>query len=150
MKDMVNDSWTLVVQILVVKYQFVSFLHFVKYASIIISLILDIIVDHQNAHMIVWVSNYIKLLLVNRPWEFPKKITYCAYNVINYVMYIVSWVSSINFNLCAHYMALRNILTSCFTISLAMIQPRVESGSGDPDNLGYLWHFFGGSSGSHL
>ena len=50
---MVSDSWTLVVQILVVKYQFVSFLHFVKYASIIISLILDIIVDHQNAHMIV-------------------------------------------------------------------------------------------------
>ena len=27
---------------------------------------------------------------------------------------------------------------------------RVESGSDDPDNLGYLGHFFGGSSGSHL
>ena len=26
---------------------------------------------------------------------------------------------------------------------------RVESGSDDPDNLGYLGHFFGGSSGSH-
>ena len=27
---------------------------------------------------------------------------------------------------------------------------RVESGSDDPDNLGHLGHFFGGSSGSHL
>ena len=26
---------------------------------------------------------------------------------------------------------------------------RVESGSDDPDNLGPLGHFFGGSSGSH-
>ena len=26
---------------------------------------------------------------------------------------------------------------------------RVESGSDDPDNLGHLGHFFGGSSGSH-
>ena len=27
---------------------------------------------------------------------------------------------------------------------------RVESGSDDPDYLGHLGHFFGGSSGSHL
>ena len=26
---------------------------------------------------------------------------------------------------------------------------RVESGSGDPDNVGHLGHFFDGSSGSH-
>ena len=26
---------------------------------------------------------------------------------------------------------------------------RAESGSDDPDNLGHLGHFFGGSSGSH-
>ena len=27
---------------------------------------------------------------------------------------------------------------------------RVESGSDDPDNMGHLGHFFGGSSGSYL
>ena len=30
------------------------------------------------------------------------------------------------------------------------VATRVESGSGDSDNLGYSDHFFGGSSGSHL
>ena len=30
-----------------------------------------------------------------------------------------------------------------------MLRGRVESGSDDPDNLGHLGHFFGGSSGSH-
>ena len=29
------------------------------------------------------------------------------------------------------------------------VATRVKSGSDDPDNLGHLGHFFGGSSGSH-
>ena len=34
-------------------------------------------------------------------------------------------------------------------LSLYAIPIKVESGSDDPDNLGHLGHFFGGSSGSH-
>ena len=34
-----------------------------------------------------------------------------------------------------------------FKVPLAI--NRVESASDDPDNLGHLGHFFGGSSGSH-
>ena len=32
---------------------------------------------------------------------------------------------------------------------LGSVATRVESGSDDPDSLGQLGHFFGGSSGSH-
>ena len=34
--------------------------------------------------------------------------------------------------------------------NLSVDRYRVESGSDDPDNLGHLGHFFGGSSGCHL
>ena len=33
---------------------------------------------------------------------------------------------------------------------VVFIYNRVESGLDDPDNLGHLGHFFGGSSGSYL
>ena len=32
---------------------------------------------------------------------------------------------------------------------LRALEARVESGSDDPDYVGHLGHFFGGSSGSH-
>ena len=33
--------------------------------------------------------------------------------------------------------------------TLYMVEYRVESGSDDPDNLGHLGYFFGGSNGSY-
>ena len=39
---------------------------------------------------------------------------------------------------------------ACMHVCMCVAIPRVESGLDDPDNQGYLSHFFGGSSGSHL
>ena len=43
------------------------------------------------------------------------------------------------------------ICTTCIILDVAAIyvHVRVESGSDDPDNMGHLGHFFGGSSGYH-
>ena len=51
-------------------------------------------------------------------------------------------------NLCILY---EHFFSSCHSHKLIIsgIAIRVESGSDDPDYLGHLGHFFGGSSGSH-
>ena len=43
----------------------------------------------------------------------------------------------------------RLVWYNCSLACRVCIAIRVESGLDDPDNLGHLGHFFGGSSGSH-
>ena len=52
-------------------------------------------------------------------------------------------------------MGMRTCKNHCYSMDssptrFTELYNRVESGSDDPDNLGHLGHFFGGSSGSDL
>ena len=57
----------------------------------------------------------------------------CSYNIYSYFGYT-----------CLSLCRIHTVGTVMY-----MLPSRVESGSDDPDYLGHLGHFFGGSSGSH-
>ena len=61
-------------------------------------------------------------------------------------MYVATYIIYENFKMHVSKILCSEVIANGITTIII----RVESGLDDPDNLGHLSHFFGGSSGSHL